>query len=107
LADTTFRPALLVPPLAARLKIPTWSPGLLDVDLALIATPEETLTETGAVMVCLQFDSTAEGGANDRFSNRRKRGFRIYQEAFRSLALPTRLHSVFGKGRTWLDLNID
>ena len=50
LADTTFRPALFVPPSAARLKTATWSPGVFDVDFALIATPEDTVTETGAVM---------------------------------------------------------
>src|ERR1700730_12023708 len=42
LADTTFRPALFVPPSAAKLKTPTWSPGVFDVDLALTATPEHT-----------------------------------------------------------------
>src|SRR5262249_4699691 len=50
LADTTFRPALFGPPSAARLKTATWSPGVVDVDLALIATPEDTVTEMGAVM---------------------------------------------------------
>src|SRR5262245_16925722 len=50
LRDTTFRPALFVPPSAARLKTATWSPGVFDVDLALTATPEETITETGLVM---------------------------------------------------------
>src|SRR5262252_10756696 len=50
LADTTLRLALFVPPVAARLNIPTWSPGVLEVDLALIATPEDTFTETGAVI---------------------------------------------------------
>src|ERR1700758_78264 len=50
LADTTFRPALFVPPSAARLKTATWSPGVLDVDFALIATPEDTVTATGSVM---------------------------------------------------------
>jgi len=45
-----YRLALFVPPVAARLNIPTWSPGVLDVDLALMATPEDTFTETGAVM---------------------------------------------------------
>src|SRR6516225_5576098 len=50
LADTTFRPALFVPPSAARLKTATWSPGVFDVDFALIATPEDTVTETGAVI---------------------------------------------------------
>jgi hypothetical protein len=43
-ADTTFRPALFAPPSAARLKTPTWSPAVVDVDFALIATPEETVT---------------------------------------------------------------
>ena len=32
LADTTFRPALFVPPSAARLKTATWSPGVFDVE---------------------------------------------------------------------------
>src|SRR5262252_5609198 len=50
LADTTFRPALFVPPSAARLKTATWSPGVFDVDFALTATPEDTVTETGLVM---------------------------------------------------------
>jgi len=50
LADTTFRLALFVPPSAARLKTATWSPGVFDVDLALTATPEDTITETGLVM---------------------------------------------------------
>jgi len=50
LADTTFRPALFVPPSAARLKTATWSPGVFDVDFALIATPEDTVTETGPVI---------------------------------------------------------
>jgi hypothetical protein len=50
LADTTLRAALFVPPSAARSKTPTWSPGVFDVDLALIATPEDTITETGLVM---------------------------------------------------------
>src|SRR6516225_1013882 len=50
LADTTFSAALFVPPFAARLKTATWSPGVFDVDLALIATPEDTITETGLVM---------------------------------------------------------
>src|SRR5208337_1379570 len=48
-ADTTFRPALFAPPSAARLKTPTWSPAVVDVDFALIATPEETVTETEVV----------------------------------------------------------
>jgi hypothetical protein len=50
LADTTFRPALFDPPSAARLKTAAWSPGVLDVDFALIATPKDTVTETGSVM---------------------------------------------------------
>src|SRR5579859_7610248 len=41
LAETTFRPALLAPPSAARLKTATWSPGVVDVDLALTATPAD------------------------------------------------------------------
>jgi hypothetical protein len=53
LADTTFRPALFVPPSAARLKTPTWSPEVVEVDLALIATPEDTVTEMGVVMTLL------------------------------------------------------
>src|SRR6516165_12421614 len=51
LADTTFRPALFAPPSTARLKTPTWSPGVVDVDFALIATPEDTVTEMGLVVV--------------------------------------------------------
>src|SRR5215469_18273870 len=50
LRDTTFRPALFVPPSAARLKTPTWSPGVVDVDFALIATPDDTVTEMGVVV---------------------------------------------------------
>src|ERR1700756_4858610 len=50
LADTTFRLALFVPPSTARLKTATWSPGVFDVDLALIATPEDTVTEMGSVI---------------------------------------------------------
>src|SRR6266851_6013008 len=50
LAETTFRPALFVPPSAARLKTLTWSPGIFDVDLALTATPEDRVTETGVVI---------------------------------------------------------
>src|SRR5215472_6417283 len=50
LADTTFSPALFVPPSAARLKTATWSPGFLDVDFALIATPDDTVTEMGSVI---------------------------------------------------------
>jgi hypothetical protein len=57
LADTTFRPALLIPPLAAKLMTTTWSPGILDADLALIATPDDTFTEIGADMAVLLFDS--------------------------------------------------
>jgi hypothetical protein len=38
-------PALFFPPSAARLKTPTWSPAVLDVDLALTATPKDTVTE--------------------------------------------------------------
>src|SRR5260370_9371471 len=49
LADTTFKPALFFPPLAARLKTPTWSPAVVDVDFTLTATPEDTVTETGVV----------------------------------------------------------
>jgi hypothetical protein len=30
------------------LKIATWSPGVTDVDLALIATPDDTLTDIGS-----------------------------------------------------------
>ena len=41
---------IVCPPSAARLKTATWSPGVFDVDFALIATPEDTVTETGAVM---------------------------------------------------------
>src|SRR5260370_41665717 len=52
LADTTFRPALFAPPSAARLKTPTWSPGVEDVDVALTATPEDTVTETGKSRFC-------------------------------------------------------
>src|SRR5260370_28741836 len=51
LADTTFRPALFFPPSAARLKTPTWSPEVLDVDLALTATPEDTVTAMVGVVV--------------------------------------------------------
>src|SRR3974390_2370 len=51
LADTTFRPALFAPPSAARLKTATWSPLVVDVDFALIATPEENDTEIGIVGV--------------------------------------------------------
>jgi hypothetical protein len=40
-ADTTFRPALFAPPSAAKLKTPTWSPAVVDVDFALPATAEE------------------------------------------------------------------
>src|SRR5215468_5953783 len=43
LADTTLRLALFDPPPAARLKTATWSPGVVDVDFALIATPEDTV----------------------------------------------------------------
>src|SRR6516165_4906210 len=50
LADTTLRPALFVPPSAARLKTATWSPGVFDVDFALIATPEDTIIEMGCVI---------------------------------------------------------
>src|SRR5215469_4171517 len=60
LADTTFRPALFVPPLAARLKTATWSPGAMDVDFALIATPEDTTIETGLVIGRLLFDLVHE-----------------------------------------------
>jgi hypothetical protein len=55
-----FRAALFAPPSAARLKTPTWSPAVVDVDFALIATPEETVTETGVV--------TAMGAVMDRSS---------------------------------------
>src|SRR5260370_21860556 len=44
LADTTFRPALFGPPSAAGLTTATWSPGVVDVGLARIATPEDTIT---------------------------------------------------------------
>src|SRR5579863_6692645 len=54
LADTTFRPALFAPPSAARLKTPAWSPGVVDVDLAPIATPEDTVTKRGVVMVVME-----------------------------------------------------
>ena len=36
---------------AARLRTPTWSPGVMDVDFALTATPEDTVTEMGVVVV--------------------------------------------------------
>src|SRR5579859_3013143 len=49
LAETTFRAALLGPPSAARLKTATWSPGVMEVDLALMATPLVTATEIGAL----------------------------------------------------------
>src|SRR5208337_886144 len=51
---------LFAPPSAARLKTPTWSPAVVDVDFALIATPEETVTETEVV--------TATGAVMDRSS---------------------------------------
>jgi hypothetical protein len=60
LIDTTLRAAFFVPPSAARLKTPTWSPAVVDVDLALIATPDETDTETGVV--------TETGAVMDRSS---------------------------------------
>jgi hypothetical protein len=50
LADTTFRPAFN-PPREARLKMATWSAVAMDVDLALIATPEETDMEIDSVVV--------------------------------------------------------
>src|SRR6266849_1881351 len=50
LADTTLSAALFVPPSVARLKTATWSPEVVDVDLALTATPEVTVMETAAVM---------------------------------------------------------
>src|SRR5215472_5553018 len=46
-AEMTFKAALFVPPFFARFSIATWSPGVMDVDLALIATPEVTLTAMG------------------------------------------------------------
>jgi hypothetical protein len=49
--ETTFSPALLDPPSAARLKTATWSPGAVEIDLALTATPLATSTATGGVLV--------------------------------------------------------
>src|SRR5271166_3986997 len=60
LADTTFRPALFVPPSATRLKTPTWSPAVVEVDFAATATPDDTVTETGVV--------TETGAVMDRSS---------------------------------------
>jgi hypothetical protein len=56
-ADTTFWPALLVPPLADKLMTTTWSSGILDVDFAMTATPDGTFTETDAVVAIPPFDS--------------------------------------------------
>src|SRR5215831_16188728 len=49
LAETTLSAALLAPPSAARLRTATWSPGVVDMDFALTATPADTVTETALV----------------------------------------------------------
>src|SRR5271165_1333495 len=57
LAETTLSAALFAPPSVTRLKTPTCSPGVVDVDLASTATPEDTVTERGFVMVVMDASS--------------------------------------------------